>query len=292
MQPRWKTFEEQVRGVAELIFGKPCHPKQIAGINFDAAIEISELEIVLIEISLRKDLNKVREGAVRLTIARQSLSSEGILLRGYIVLEALPTASQVETAKSAKLTIGSISQFASLFFKFPVYQNARTQASFGSSIDPITGAIDSITYIPVKYSTFDRSKELTTEDIVDLIFNGKNVILLGEYGTGKSRCVRELFNILSKSWTTTFKFPFAVNLRECWGLSRADEIIPRGIYSLGLDDLAASAVRALNRDSLVLLLDGFDELGSQSWSTDESRLRQLRAHALAGVRDLVGKTEF
>ena len=54
---------------------------------------------------------------------------------------------------------------------------------------------------------------------------------------------------------------------------------------------AAAVVRALNRNSLVLLLDGFDELGSQSWSTDETRLRQLRARALAGVRDLITKTK-
>lgn len=51
-------------------------------------------------------------------------------------------------------------------------------------------------------------------------------------------------------------------------------------------------MKALNRDSLILLLDGFDELGSQSWSSDEGRLRQMRARALSGVKDLVSKTRL
>ena len=124
-----------------------------------------------------------------------------------------------------------------------------------------------------------------------LLSQALNVVLLGEYGSGKSRCVREVFTTLSEDWASTFQFPYAVNLRECWGLDRAEEIIRRGAYVLGLDDLAASAVRAKNRDSLILLLDGFDEMGSQSWSTDENRLRQLRARALRGVKDLVTTTK-
>lgn len=111
------------------------------------------------------------------------------------------------------------------------------------------------------------------------------------HGSGKSRCIRELFSAISEHWDKTFKFPFAVNLRECWALERREEIVRRAMYQLGLDELASTAVRAYNANTLILLLDGFDELGSQSWSTDESRLRQLRSLALRGVRDLITNTE-
>ncbi len=291
VQPKWKTFEEQVRGIAALIFGQPCQPGRIAGVNFDGVIKRGELETIAVEISEQNDLDKVRQGITRLTLARQTLSAEGVLLRGFIVLSRAPTQAMVEAATAAKLTVGSAGQFASLFFQFPLYKNARVASSFGSSIDPLTGDVDTVSYVPVTYERLDGGKEQSIADLAETLLSGRNVILLGEYGAGKSRCVRELFNTLAESWDLTFQFPFAVNLRECWGLDRGDEIVRRGAYVLGLDDLAGAAVRALNRDSLVLLLDGFDELGSQSWSIDESRLRQLRARALKGVRDLVGKTK-
>jgi hypothetical protein len=291
VQPKWQTFEEQIRGIAGLTFGQSCEPARIAGVNFDGVIKKGDLETIVIEISKQNDLDKVRQGITRLTLARQALLSEGVLLRGYIVLSKAPTQAMIEAAQSSKVTVLSAGQFGALFFHFPRYKEARIAASFGSSIDPLTGNIDKVDYVPVLYEQIDGGKELNVAEIAELLLAGRNIILLGEYGSGKSRCVREIFNYLSTNWASTFQFPYAVNLRECWGLDRGDEIIRRGAYVLGLDDLAPAAVRALNRDSLILLLDGFDELGNQSWSTDETRLRQLRARALRGVKDLVENTK-
>lgn len=195
-----------------------------------------------------------------------------------------------DAAKAVKVNVVSVSQFSSLFFQFSRYKNARLTASFGSAIDPITGEIDSITYVPVTYQRAENGSAISISEIVDMLLTGRNIILLGEYGSGKSRCIRELFSILSVDYGNTIRFPFAINLRECWGLERSDEILRRAIYTLGLDEIAPAAIRAFNNGNLLLLLDGFDELGSQSWSTDESRLRQLRALALKGVRDLIVKT--
>lgn len=286
-QAKWKTAEEQVRGIAGLIFGAPCEPGRIAGVNFDGILRRNELETVAIEISRQHDLDKVREGITRLTLARQTLSAEGILLRGYIVLSQAPTPAMREAAKTAKFNVMSPSQFAALFFQFPRYRNARVEASFGSSIDPATGAIDRVNYVPVSYTHTGTGKDIAVTELRDMLLAGQNVVLLGEYGSGKSRCIRELFSLLASDWDVHFKFPFAINLRECWGLQFSDELIRRAMYTLGLDELAPMAVRAFNKDTLILLLDGFDEVGSQSWSVDESRLRQLRALALKGVKDLI-----
>ncbi|MFL9829198.1 hypothetical protein, partial [Rhodoplanes sp. SY1] len=56
---------------------------------------------------------------------------------------------------------------------------------------------------------------------------------------------------------------------------------------LGLDELESSAIKAFKNGSLVILLDGFDELGYQAWSNDSNRLRQIRAKSLEGVKDIV-----
>jgi hypothetical protein len=53
--------------------------------------------------------------------------------------------------------------------------------------------------------------------------------------------------------------------------------------------LESNAVKAFNAKSLVFLLDGFDEIGSQAWSNDSSRLKFIRAKSLEGVKDIVQK---
>lgn len=270
--PKWKTLEEQVRGIAELVFGMACVPGRIAGVNFDGVLE-SEMGTVIIEISRQNDLDKVRQGITRLSLARTVLLAESTLMRGFIVLNKNPTQAMLDAAKEAKVQVLSVSQFAQHFFEFSRYKNARANSSFGSSVDPLTGNIDNTEYVPVSYIRSGSGADLSIEEIGELLVSGKRIVLLGEYGSGKSRCVRELFSSLSNICGDTFQFPYAVNLRECWGLERGDEIVRRGAYVLGLDDMAPSVVKALNRNSLLLLLDGFDELGSQSWSSDENRLR-------------------
>jgi len=290
VQQRWKTFEDQARGIASLIFGAPCHPGQISGTNFDGVVVVSALETAVLEISREFNVDKVRQGAGRIGSARLKLAADGVVLRGYIVLPRDATPAMQAVAEDNKLTVLSISQLAALFFEFPRYATARVSAAFGSSIDPLTGDTDKTDYVPVSYSDQETGKAYSVSDVADALLSGRNVVLLGEYGSGKSRCIRQIFSHLASDWDINFAFPFAINLRECWGLNSADEIIRRSLDLLGLDDLRAKAVRAFNSHSLILLLDGFDEIGSQAWSAEEARLRQLRARALGAARDAISKS--
>jgi hypothetical protein len=126
-----------------------------------------------------------------------------------------------------------------------------------------------------------------TGEIADHLRAGRHVILLGEYGSGKSRCVRELFRHLAETATGDFHHPLAVDLREAWGLRRGTELIRRHFDDLGLEAICGSAIKAFNAGSITILLDGFDELGSQAWNNDPARLREIRARALQGVKDVV-----
>jgi hypothetical protein len=69
-----------------------------------------------------------------------------------------------------------------------------------------------------------------------MLRGGKKVVLLGEYGTGKSRCSRELFTSLAKTAAETNLYPIALDLRDLWGLRRAPELITRHLSELGLDN--------------------------------------------------------
>jgi len=247
-----------------LVWRKPCKSKRIGGINFDAVIELSDLEVVIIEASVRDDLNKVRQDITNLASARLALAADGIVCRGWIVLDKDPTQSMIETAEKSKLTVVSVSQLAAHFFEFQRYLGARLAAAFGSAIDPITGEIDTAEYVPVSYIDRTNGRELNIQQVSDLLLDGRNIVLLGEYGSGKSRCIRQIFYTLAQEWDVNFKFPLAVNLRECWGLKTGREIVRRALQELGLDDLEASAIRVFNSKNCLLLIDGFDEVGSQS----------------------------
>jgi hypothetical protein len=164
--------------------------------------------------------------------------------------------------------------------------------AFGSAINPLTGVRDDRDYVPVSYLSEDLSKEIPLSDIGELLRGGSKVVLLGEYGTGKSRCSRELFSLLASTATSSNLYPLALDLRDFWGLRRAPELITRHIGDLGLDQsLQSAAIRALNADRAILLLDGFDELGSQAWSDDSEKLRAIRAKSLEGVRELLSRSK-
>jgi predicted NACHT family NTPase len=114
---------------------------------------------------------------------------------------------------------------------------------------------------------FDTGADIGTAEIADLLKKGRHIVLLGEYGSGKSRCIREAFRFMSDHADADFSHPISIDLRDMWGLRRGVELISRHLSDLGLDRLNGSALRALNAGAVTLLLDGFDELGSQAWIT-------------------------
>jgi hypothetical protein len=285
MKPRWKTFEDQVREIASLIYARPCEPGRVAGNDIDGIIENDSATRTLIEITVNCTLEKVRSDINKLVLARNALFGEGILSRALVVIDREPTTAMSEGGNSNNVVVLNHNQLAAQFIEYERYRQGRHKYPFGSAVNPETGDIDETDYVPVRYVDTHTNQEVLPKEIADDLLDGKNVVLLGEYGSGKSRCVSQVFSLISAEWGMTFQFPLAINLRECWGLERADEIIRRHFNKLGLDDMAASAVRAYNRKNIVFLLDGFDEIGTQSWSTDDARLRQLRANALVATKD-------
>ncbi|MHB1218202.1 MAG: hypothetical protein ACYC1L_08400 [Alphaproteobacteria bacterium] len=66
-------------------------------------------------------------------------------------------------------------------------------------------------------------------------------------------------------------------------------MIRRHFDDLGLPDGANKVLKVFNTEHIIFLLDGFDELGFQSWSEDTDRLKTMRRQSLEGVRDLISK---
>lgn len=284
----WKSLEDNVRQYAEYIWDRPAKPDRINGVNYDCVINKSELEIVIIEITENNSLNKIRDDSAKINTVRIQNSSLGIVVRSFIVCDFQPTQGMIDAGKANFVEVISFPDFQKKFFDFHSYKTIRQRKQFGSAIDPVTGKKDESIYTPVRYRVSGSSDEITISDIADKIINGEKIILLGDYGTGKSRCFKELFSELSERVEKSYTYPIAIDLKDTWGLENAVEILRRHFSHLGISEADTNnVVKAYNGDSLCFLLDGFDEIGSKPWNENKKRLEELRRYALQGVKELL-----
>jgi hypothetical protein len=284
---QWASFEERVREIAGYIWGRPCLPKQVGGVNIDGVVVLEPEIHCFVEMTENRTIGKVREDIIKLQTAKSAAYAKGVMARCFCVVNGDITPAMTEAGAPHHINVWSIEAFTKQFFDFSSYRVARMSAPFGSSVNPLTGESDDTQYVSVRYLVDGKKGDISSSDIADFIRDGKSVILLGEYGSGKSRCIREVFRQLSLNADESFCYPVAIDLRKSWGLRQSGELIRRHFHDLGLDNLESTTVKAFRAGSLALLLDGFDEIGSQAWSNDGSRLKLIRAKSLEGVKDIV-----
>jgi hypothetical protein len=279
----WQDVEAEVRRIAESVWATNAAPKVQGGIKCDVILKPKENYWIMIEVSKRDDLDKLRSDIIKLSSVRLGLMAKQTFCECYFITKG-DHSSLVETGRDHNVEVYDLNEFSSKFIGTKQYLNERRLAPFGSAVDPDTGAKDKNPYTSTHYSD-SAGGRVTTSDIANLVKSGKKVVLMGEFGTGKSRCLMEVFNHLSM--LAGAFVPFAVNLRESWGYKRLNHIVQNHLDILGLGDFAPNLIRSLRRGNHSLLLDGFDEIGSQSWSGDPARLAEIRKKSLEGVRDLL-----
>lgn len=289
----WKELEGNVKSISQFKWNCSASPEHIYGVNFDCVLKPSDDRWIIIEATENNSLEKVRADIVKHNLIRLKLISDGLYSLHYIVLSEEPTLSMVESGSENRIKVMSYKTFSSEFLDFQSYANIRSERVFGSSFNPFSGKKDELRYTPVEYKLDNSNKQLELRDISKLLINNERIVLLGNYGTGKSRCVRELFqtlvniNLIQKR----FLYPIAINLKDNWGTKRAEEIIRRHFDDLGLSNMSDAVLKLMESDRLVFLLDGFDEIAAQVWSSDSSKLSQIRAASLSGIKDLIQKTK-
>lgn len=286
----WEEFEKSVRQYAQYIWNRPANADRIGGVNFDCVVKISEIELIVIEITKNKTLEKIREDVSKIQTVRMSMMMKNIMVRPFIICDYSPTQGMKDAGKENYIEVISFEDFKRMFFDFPTYHSLRSNRQFGSAVDPATGENDSSAYTPVGYK-LSNGTEINAQEIAQKIINNEKLVLLGDYGAGKSRCFKEVFQILSEKSSKTLLYPIAIDLKETWGLESAVEIIRRHFMHLGMSENDTNnVIKAYNGKRLCFLLDGFDEIGSRPWSESKKTLEMLRKHALQGVKDLLSKT--
>lgn len=291
-QAKWATFEARVREIAGYIWGRKCIPMRIGGVNLDGVVTLDDEVQIFIEMTENRTLAKVREDVVKVHTAKNTVFTQNIFARCFCVVDGDVTPAMRDAGTAHNIKVWSITEFTKQFFDFESYRVARMGAPFGSSINPLTGESDDTKYVPVRYIVEGKKDHITSADIADYLRAGRNVVLVGEYGSGKSRCIREVFRQLSHDADESFCYPVAVDLRRSWGLRESGELIRRHFHDLGLEKLESTAIKAFRAGSIAFLLDGFDEIGSQAWSNDGTRLRAIRSKSLEGVKDIVTRSKM
>ena len=286
----WKSFEQRIRDVAALQYGKAGVKKNINGVDLDCVIELDGGRWIIVEISTRRNLEKVRTDVNRLVLVRRFLfDNMNVMAQCYFVCLYEPTPAMVQAGEPYHIEVISHEHFEKRFFDYTTYVTMRSKMQFGSSVHPVTGDPDNTAYVPVKYEFDAINKEYDIADIVKALSSGSLIVLTGEYGSGKSRCLREVFLSLSKKEDYP-SYSLAIDLKTAWGLHTAEEIIRRHFTLMGLSAAADFAIRAFHNGHVSFVLDGFDEIGSQAWSDDPATLKRIRLDSLRGVRNLIEKS--
>lgn len=245
-------------------------------------------EMIVIEISKENSLAKLRTDLAKFATIRGAEVPNGVVVRSYFISQS-EVHSLKASGKAQKVNVMSIDEFRDFFVGKTEYDNQRRKSEFGSALDLDTNKNDENDFVPTKYRDRKTGQEHTVEDIVALLGSSNKIVLLGEFGTGKSRCAREVF---SKFSTKSDFFPIlTINLREHWGHQSFDLIIRSHLSAMGLSGLEDRAVKMVRNGMMPLILDGMDEIGSQSWSGEPERLRELRRRSLQGVRDLLTRSK-
>lgn len=283
-----KAFEKKVREHAAVRFGLPFRPEQLAGINFDCVASPKGDYKIILEVTTNYTLEKVRGDIARLQIAKQKLIGEGVYAETYLILEKEPTNFMQEGAKAGKIELSSFETFYRNWYDATAYIAARVERPFGSAFREGEGGPDRRPYVPVVFDDRDGHR-YSINDLVTRIRNGAKIVLTGDFGTGKSRAIQQLFSGLSPA-TATEKSPISIDLRSMWGTQNAEELLRRHYSTLQLGHLAERAIDALHNNDLLLLLDGFDELAIQEWGNEPGAIAKSRARTMEPVRDILNRT--
>ena len=239
-----KQFEDEVRRIARALWpsaaysGAAMHDDR----ERDGVFDTEDCRHI-IEATTSKSKSKAQDdiGKLRRLIQKFRNRAGTKAVRGWFITQHEPTADQREVSNRHREFINTMSfaQFQGRLIDSRTYLQLRHQYAFGSIRDPLTGdRTTSVEYIPSDIIDTTSNKAVSREDLVDRLSQGGVVVLLGDYGSGKSMTLREIYNDLRTQHmkNQSSKFPVFLNLRDHFGQSNPAEILHRHGNSIGFSN--------------------------------------------------------
>ncbi|MFE6446946.1 NACHT domain-containing protein [Nocardiopsis dassonvillei] len=260
------------------------------------AIFISDDSIHAYEFTTRRDKAKAEHDSRKLRELLNYLHAKPEnaykSVTGWFVTREEPTADQREVVKKQSKEAGfqihaiSMAVLNMRLCDSEAYIGCRDSAPFGSVSKESSGS-SKVNVDPI--FTLGSSESMGTGNIKDMLLEGHQCLILGDFGVGKSHALKEIYRELRKFHFKKKKlspFPIHINLRDCAGLKTPAEVLRRHSEEIGFanDRALTSAWRA---GSCILLLDGFDEIIPTQWMGSAGDFKRVRWQALSAVRRLV-----
>ena len=283
----WQELEQKVKLISSYLWNTPAVSETISGIKCDCVLKVEHDKWIFVEISQESNLEKLRTDIAKFGILRNAAFAKNIYPILYFVTTGKLTDSVRASGNDCFVKVCTVEEFECQFFNYPSYVYLRNQKAFGSLINIETGEPENANYITVTYYSEKDHSNVDLYDIVNKLESGKKIILLGGFGTGKSCCTKQIFDIMADKHNKRFEYTLSVNLKEHWGAVDGEEIIDRHLKNLGIDPLPFRKVAY--KPNVVYLLDGFDEMGGQSWSSDNKKMQDIRRRTVLAIKDLLHK---
>jgi hypothetical protein len=160
----WKDAEASVRRAAASIWMHEFRSTLVHGRQIDAYAVINEKQCVAIEVTEKKDINKIQNDLNKLIHVRNANFNSGFIQTECISVTTFePTPAMRSAGQKINVDVISVEDFQSRFLPFNAYNEARTKAPFGSAIDPETGNKDNTAYVLVSFLTQSGGETNTAE---------------------------------------------------------------------------------------------------------------------------------
>ena len=287
-------FENEVRRIARQLWPAAQYSgaAMVDGKERDGIFETEDC-VHLVEATVSRGKSKAVEDVKKLTsLARQYQKvSPSKAVKCWFVTKQEPTADQRGVANAHKHLVNAISfpQFQSKLIDAAAYLGARDQYPFGSVRDPATGHLTpQIEYVHLDLLERSADKVWSIGETKNALMTGERMVILGDYGAGKSMTLREIYRELKKAFLggKTVQFPVMLNLRDHIGQPNAAEVLERHGRNIGFPN-PSHLVRAWRAGYVTLLLDGFDEVSTLGIQGLWRQLKDARYRAMQVIREFV-----
>jgi hypothetical protein len=289
-------FEDEVRRIARLLWPSA----EFDGANISDGRErdgifVTEECVHLLECTTSRKKDKAEEDVKKLfNLARSVRASHPFrAVKGWFITLEEPTADQrAAVAKHKDIVVAlSYDQFRSKVVDARSYLDLRKRYPFGSVRDPDGRPIEDLKFIQLDMVEKSTGAVWSLDKIIDATSKRSRIVLLGDYGAGKSSTMREAFMELAKGFwkQETKQFPLLLNLRDHHGQSNPVEALERHGRNIGYPN-PSHLVRAWRSGFVTLMLDGFDEIATSGWLNQSTKLKDLRYKSMQLVRAFLAET--
>ena len=155
-----------------------------------------------------------------------------------------------------------------------------------------------IDYIQLNQEKWEKVASGVTSDLISEFLNPTNqytnsnlLLILGEYGTGKSSYAIRLTYELARDYLAdpvNSVIPVYIDLQDYRRFGNIEKFIERKLSSDYLIPIEQAFKKLLYKGKLLLILDGFDEMASRGSLDDTlANFREIKRMALPGVKTIL-----